>query len=258
MKKIIVTGAPRTGSTALNTLLTYSPKILVMNEMAIFDYEPNHYYNCHRKKVNNQYNTRFLKWKGLTEKDIDDFFIGNFENKGNLEFFGDKFLTYCHTEEYCDKLVKNHSEAYFIFTYRNPCATIYSRIKRSKIEKDERADWFFKDLADSCEKLTNCTTNWYTRIYPHVKNKIIIDYDYYINNVDLLINDLSVFLGIDLGIQTPKMLIGSKESFDVGERGLYVNSDPHEYKNELLREEIEFINNKTSQMDQHVKLLIKQ
>ena len=54
------------------------------------------------------------------------------------------------------------------------------------------------------------------------------------------------------------MLIGSKESFDVGERGLYVNSDPHEYKNELLREEIEFINNKTSQMDQHVKLLIKQ
>ena len=95
MKKIIITGAPRTGSTALNTLLTYSPKILVMNEMAIFDYEPNHYYKCHREKINLKRNKNFLKLKGLTEKDIDDFFIGNFENKGNLEFFGDKFLTYC-------------------------------------------------------------------------------------------------------------------------------------------------------------------
>ena len=146
MKKIIITGAPRTGSTALNTLLTHSPKILIMNEMAIFDYEPNHYYNCHRKKIDIKHNKNFLNLKGLTEKDIDDFFIGNFENKGNLEFFGDKFPTYCHDKTYCDHLVQNHSDAYFIFTYRNPCATIYSGIKRSKIEKDERADWFFRSF----------------------------------------------------------------------------------------------------------------
>ena len=117
-----------------------------MNEMAIFDYEPNHYYNCHRKKIDIKHNKNFLNLKGLTEKDIDDFFIGNFENKGNLEFFGDKFPTYCHDKTYCDHLVQNHSDAYFIFTYRNPCATIYSGIKRSKIEKDERADWFFRSF----------------------------------------------------------------------------------------------------------------
>ena len=58
-----------------------------MNELSIFDYEPNHYYNCHRKKINNRINKSYLKLKGLTEKDIDDFFVGDFKNKGNLEFF---------------------------------------------------------------------------------------------------------------------------------------------------------------------------
>lgn len=256
MKKIIVTGASRTGTTALNTLLTYSPKILVMNELAIFDYEPNHYYNCHRKKINNQYNTKFLKCKGLTEKDIDDFFIGNFENKGNLEFFGDKFITYCHTVEYCTNLVKNYSDAYFIFTYRNPCATIYSEIKRSKIEKAEGADWFFKSFEESCKKNINITFNWSKHIYPYVKNKIIIDYDYYINNVNLLINDLSVFLGIDLDIQNPETLIGHNEEFYNGKRGLYEHPDPYEYKEYLSAKEIEFIIEQTSQMDTKVRRLI--
>ena len=257
MKKIIITGAPRTGSTALNTLLTYSPKILVMNEMAIFDYEPNHYYNCHREKINNQYNTKFLKWKGLAEKDIDDFFIGNFENKGNLEFFGDKFLTYCDTEEYCNNLVENHPDAYFIFTYRNPCASIYSGIKRSKLQKDEKADWFFKSFEENSKKLMNKTLNWSALIHPYVKNKIIIDYDHYINNVDLLINDLSVFLDTDLNIQNPETLIGHNEMFDNGKRGLYENLDPHEYKNHLSAKEIEFIIGQTSQMDQRIRSLIK-
>ena len=257
MKKIIVTGAPRTGSTALNTLLTYSPKILVMNELAIFDYEPNHYYNCHRKKINNQDNTRFLKWKGLAEKDIDDFFIGDFKNKGNLEFFGDKFLTYCDTEEYCNNLVENHPDAYFIFTYRNPCASIYSAIKRSKIEKDERADWFFESFEESSKKLINKTLNWSALIYPYVKNKIIIDYDHYINNVDLLIDDLSVFLQTDLNIEKPETLIGHNEDFDNGKRGLYKHPDPHEYKKHLSAKEIEFIIEQTSQMDQPIRSLIK-
>ena len=257
MKKIIITGAPRTGSTALNTLLTYSPKILVMNELAIFDYEPNHYYNCHRKKINNQDNTRFLKWKGLAEKDIDDFFIGDFKNKGNLEFFGDKFLTYCDTEEYCNNLVENHPDAYFIFTYRNPCASIYSAIKRSKIEKDERADWFFESFEESSKKLINKTLNWSALIYPYVKNKIIIDYDHYINNVDLLIDDLSVFLQTDLNIEKPETLIGHNEDFDNGKRGLYKHPDPHEYKKHLSAKEIEFIIEQTSQMDQPIRSLIK-
>ena len=256
MKKIIVTGASRTGTTALNTLLTYSSKILVMNEMSIFDYNPDHYYDCHRKKINNQYNLNFLKIKGLTEKDIDDFFVGNFENKGNLEFFGDKFITYCNTHEYCNNLVKNHSDAYFIFTYRNPCATIYSEIKRSKIEKNEQADWFFRSFEDSIQRLKSLTYNWSTLIHPYVKNKIIIDYDHYINNVDLLINDLSVFLNTDLNIQNPATFIGHNELFDNGKRGLYEHSDPHDYKNNLSKEEITLITKHTSLLDTSIRRLI--
>jgi hypothetical protein len=257
MKKIIITGAPRTGSTALNALLMQSSKILVMNELAIFDYEPNHYYNVHREKINNELNQRFLKHKNLSEKDIDDFFIGNFENKGNLEFFGDKFLTYCYNEEYCDHLVKNHSDAYFIFTYRNPCATIHSRIKRSKIEKDEKADWYFTNLEETSKRFITRTSNWVTLLHPYIKNKFIIDYDHYINNANLLIKDLSSFLNTDINIQAPETLIGHNEIFDNGKRGLYENSDPHEYKNNFSSDEIAFITERTKHIDQRVKSLIK-
>ena len=50
----------------------------------------------------------------------------------------------------------------------------------------------------------NKILNWSTLIHPYVKNKIIIDYDHYINNLDSLINDLSAFLNTDLNIQNPE------------------------------------------------------
>ena len=206
MKKIIITGAPRTGTTALGGLLTHSTNVLVTNELGLFEEYPRRYYERRGALLRDGTNARYLELKGLTEKDIDNFFIGDFKNKGSLEFIGDKYPDYCLTVERCEALCRKHSDAYFIFTYRDPCAVVFSGMKRSEIEKDERAGWFFFDVEETTRKIVSRTSNWLNFILPNVKNKIIINYDHYVNNVGLLINDLNTFLDTKLDIYNPELL----------------------------------------------------
>ena len=265
VKKIIITGAPRTGTTLLAGLLSSSPSILVTNELGIFDHNPNNYYE-RDEWFDDRLNKEVLNRKGLTKKDIDDFYIGNFKNKGALEFFGDKFPTYCFDQVYCSHLCKTHPDAYFIFTYRNPCATIYSGLHRSKIEDSRmqnstRADWYFKNLESSIKKLETSILNWSKHIFPYVKNKIIIDYDYYINNVDLLINDLNKFLNTKLDHSEIEKTPSYTQKCDVGFEKLrkpYVNSGLEKYKEAFSKEEINFILDNTKELDQYVRSLISQ
>ena len=264
MKKIIITGTYRSGTTALAILMSSDPKILVMDEVGIFHMNSQYYQN-RKNKLKNIPNTKALKGKNLIEKDIDDFFLDDFTNKGDIEFFGDKFPEYC-TVGNCNHLVKKHPDSYFIFTYRNPCASIYSRIKRCKFElgHTKRLDhdchenpWYFKNLEASVSELIEQTENWYKLIYPNIKNKFIINYDDYINKSNLLIKDLSVFLNVTIDIDCPEARIGHNELFDNGKRGLYVNLNPFEYESELTKDEIAYILEKTSAMDKRVKSLIK-
>ena len=270
VKKIIITGAGRTGTTLLAGLLSSSPNILVTNELGIFDYNLNHYY---KRDIwfDDRLNKEVLNRKGLTKKDIDDFYTGNFKNKGGLEFFGDKFPTYCSDLLYCSHLVKNHSDAYFIFTYRNPCSTIYSGFHRSNLQfcefhrsnnKDiQNADWFFNNLEDSIKRFEKFVSNWSKHIFPHVKNKIIIDYDYYINNVDLLVNDLNKFLNTNLDLSEIEKIPSYSQKCDVGfeeSRKPYVNFGIEKYKEAFSEEEINFILDKTKELDQYVRSLISQ
>jgi hypothetical protein len=264
MKKIIITGAPRTGTTALANILSQFSNILITNESGLFDYNPNNYIN--RKNTflkRNKTNIIFLNQKNLTMDDVDDFYNGNYKNKGNIQFFGDKFPTYCTDRMYCSHLSKKHNDAYFIFTYRNPCATIYSGLYRSKIENNStHTDWFFKNIQDSTEKFINYNLNWSMYMFPYIKNKFIVNYDYYINNVDLLIKDLSVFLNTPLNIKDLENKQAICNSVDVGfeeNRSLYSNSKLEEYKNEFSKEQIDFINYQTKPINEYIKnLIIKQ
>lgn len=261
MKKIIITGATRTGTTALASLLSYSPKILVTNELGMFDHNPTYYHTRSAEWVEtNESVKEVLSRKGLTLADINDFLTGNFKNKGSLEFFGDKFPTYCSDREYCKHMVQYHSEAYFIFTYRNPYATIYSGKYRSKLqESHSHADWFFKNLEESVQQLKTFILNWSNFIYPYVEKKIIIDYDKYVNNVDLLKADLSTFLGIDIEVSETLAMNSTSTPLDVSyieSRGLFRNTKLDAYKEGLSIEETNYIFNNLTPYDILVKDLI--
>lgn len=243
MKKIIITGTPRTGTTALCSLLSHSTNVLVTNESGVFEQYPQRYYKRRTMILADNINSRLLELKGLTERDIDNFFIGNFENKGNIEFFGDKYPDHCLTTERCNAVCEQHPDAYFLFTYRNPCAVVYSGMKRSEKEKDEHAGWFFFNVEDSTQKIVSRTSNWLNLIFPNVKNKIIINYDYYINNVNLLINDLNSFLDTKLDIHIPEPL--------------YQHHNPNAYKDEMSQEMIDYITTETQSLDKVIQTLIK-
>jgi hypothetical protein len=261
MKKIIITGLPRSGTTALANLLNHSPKIVITNELGIFDHNQEHYKTRSEAWLkNNKPTQKFLSRKRLTGGDINDFLAGNFTNKNSLEFYGDKFPTYCADRHYCSHLSQNHSDAYFIFTHRNPCATIYSGVHRSNLHVNQtHADWFYKGLEDSTNKFRELTLNWSNFIYPYVKNKIIIDYDRYINNFDLLVNDLSKFLNTSLDLPKVEQMDAVSGSFDVSyieSRGIYNNSKLDAYKNFFSLEEIDYINRQTNYVNLYVNNLI--
>jgi hypothetical protein len=262
MKKIIITGFPRTGTTALANILNHSSKILITNESGLFDNNPlNYEVRKDSFLKNNRANNEFLNRKNLTMDDVDNFCNGNFEKKGDIEFIGDKFPTYCTSQDYCRHFVNNHQDAYFIFTYRNPCATLYSGYNRGKFEERITADWYFHDAQSSSQKFNYYNGNWAEFIYPRVKNKIIINYDYYINNIDLLLKDLSRFLDVDLNIETfsqkPAILLNSDVGFEE-KRSLYSNNKLDEYKKGFPQEIIDFINNETSMLDNHIRGLFEE
>ena len=283
MKKIIITGVPRTGSSALNNVLNLSPNILTMHEMRIFDASIDNYHRFKKFAGFGSINTNHLSRKKMSLYDLDNFFIGNFLNKGSIEFFGDKMATYCWDETYTNHLVTKHSDAYFIFTHRNPCAVIYSGYKRSQIDGNKQADWYYKSLEESISRYIKQTTNWSTLIYPNVKNKIIINYDDYVNNIDLLIKDLNTFLGIDMATPTGfvpaepyregyKLLIDHLKYFQDRDyryridsqnrvrsrsRGFYEHLDPNEYKKIFSKSEISYINKQTRSLSTRIRYLIR-
>lgn len=262
MKNIIIIGAPRTGTTVLADLLSHSPKILVTNELATFDYNPNNYLSRREKwLVENKLNRDIISRKNLTPEDIDKFKDGDFENKGDIEFFGDKFPTYCADYLYCEYLTNQYPDAYYIFTYRDPRATLYSGVYRTRLESDKKhADWYYNDLNDAIQKLERFTTNWGVHIYPYVKNKFIVDYNFYINNANQLIKDISNFLGtsLELDIKNKKSLSQENDVSFVENRELYTNTKLNAFVEGFTPDEINHIIVETRPMDRYVKFLIGQ
>lgn len=260
MKKIIITGAPRSGTTALAVLLSQSSKVLITNELALFDNNPNQYFFkketfLSEEPHNNGITSKLLKSKNLTEKDLDNFFVGNFKNKGALEFFGDKNPTYCTHIDYCNYLSEVHSDAFYIFTHRTPCAILNSFLKRTAVDKNEKADWYFANIEQALEKTMEYITLWSKHIYPRVEKKIIVNYDRYINNADLLISDLSKFLNTSLDITNPNKIQGHAEFFDTEFRGLYEHRNPYEYKANFTEEQIDFVVKKTEHLTKYIEEL---
>lgn len=273
MKKIIITGAARTGTTVISNLLTMSPKIIVTPELGLFDCRTE-YYNQRKNELpvtNEKQYSRLctaLKHKGLTIDDMEKFLVGNYEKRDRLEFYGDKWPTYCVNKEVISHLVKNHSDAYYIFTYRNPCATVFSRLHRSRAEnltseeeKDRARDWYVKSIADTTQRLITHTTNWVDNILPHVKNKIIINYEDAVNDFDTLVSSLENFLNtsLDLPARSEMIDFASLEvdaSYKKG-RGIYENATVDKYKEELTQDEIDYITTETRAIDSRVRSLMK-
>lgn len=212
MKKIIITGCARTGSTALVYLLNQSKDVLVTNELAAFHYSD----QAFNKTINNEFVVnearRSAGDKNWNINDIINLRNGLIENT-NFKFMGDKRPDYCSGFAPMNFLIENHQDAYFIFTHRDPCATAHSFLKRSRIEKDTGADWYALTYDAAANTIVNRTNNWLSTLYPNVKNKLIVNYDDFIEKPANLVQVLENFLGDNLEIKQPELTYCNKNYF---------------------------------------------
>jgi hypothetical protein len=239
MKKIIITGCPRTGTTALTALLFHSANAVITNELGLFHPQKIVFEEKINKPLDTQ-NSRLIELKKWNKQELE-YFINDQNNYPNIELFGDKLPDYCLTRYIMFYLTNTYPDAYFIFTHRNPCAVVHSFLKRTAIEKNEQAAWYVKTTEEALDRIIRYNINWSTFFFPRVKNKIIIDYDDYINNPSSLIDKLNQFLDTKLDIYKPEKL--------------YLHDNPNEFEKKLSDWEQDMINTKYSIILEHINKL---
>ena len=203
VKEIIITGSPRTGTSALCSLLYHSAGVMIANELSAY----------HRNKkalsdalsVPNPHLERALRLKDWSIEDLTNYLSGDFEDK-NIKLFGDKNPDYCCNTFLPQYLSESYPNFKYIFCYRNPCATVASFLMRSKKENNPNAAWYAETAEEALDVLIKYTLNWATLLHPNVENKKIIIYEDHCEDVSNLIQELNEFLGITLDIHKPERL----------------------------------------------------
>lgn len=203
-KEIIITGCPRTGTTALCSLLYHSSRVLITNELAL--YHPDK--EAPRKRMRlplDSHVKRALELKNWSIERLEDFRQGNLSDS-TIDVFGDKNPDYCLNPAMINYFTTNQPCDYYIFTHRNPCAIVASFLRRSAREKDVQATWYSQTAEEAANKAVEYTRNWTTYFYPKVDKKKIVIYEDHCEDVNNLIQELNEFLGITLDIHKPERL----------------------------------------------------
>lgn len=240
VEEVIITGCPRTGTSALGALLYHSEGVMITNELST--------YHSNKNAISvsldlvNPHLDRALELKGWSIDNLTDYLSGDFEDH-SIKLFGDKNPAYC-----CDTFLPQHlSTTYpdfkYLFCYRDPCATVSSFLRRSTRENDVTAAWYSRCPDDALDIIIKYTLNWATLLYPKVKNKKIIVYEDYCEDLNRLMQELNKFFGITLTIHEPERIY------------LPVNVDT--WKSDLSAEAIEMIKTKFEPVDQYVRSLIQ-
>jgi hypothetical protein len=195
MKKLIICGPPRSGTTALCELINKSTKAFVSNEL--YTFHPNETLWLNRIDKIKPETLSALQNKNWNVNQLKEMIISN-TYPPELEIFGDKLPAYCLDNHAAKYIVSKYGEkVYFIFTTRKIHGIVNSFFKRTKIEKDESAIWFTNDTVTALQRITKYYDNLLF-MYPKIKNKIIVNYDDAMRDQNYISNKLENFLGIQI------------------------------------------------------------
>lgn len=210
MKKVIITGCPRSGTTALAELLSKDSRTLITNEVSNFTFnEESSLENilCRKYAIDNF--REILNSKGIYEEYYKDsiFFeshsyLQQLQTAYGLEIIGDKWPDYLFHINDIETLNNTAEDFYFIFTIRscyhfiNSSTTNYNNGKRDAWnfydEKKAEGYWVSRNL----ELIKNVQ-------YLQKKNipVKIINYDTIKGNASNLVNHISNFINEELVIE---------------------------------------------------------
>jgi len=237
-KDIIITGCPRTGTSALSSLLYHDENIFIANEMYAYHFNGKEVFQG-RVDMENPHLSRARELKNISREDViylisqartknpvypwrEQYRLGTtaldyaaeegwdvmakpklpgWAKERRLDFFGDKNPEYCCDIRTIDFLAINYPDAYYIICYRDPAPTIASFIRKSKAGHPEITSWFCKNASEGIDKWMSYTSNWLHFLHPAVKNVKVIKYEDYCGNPEKLVQDLSIFLNQDINIE---------------------------------------------------------
>jgi len=250
-KQVMITGCPRTGTTALSTLLSHCEGVFISNELAIYENPPRileHHLSMLDSSPNWNQNLRnILKIKGWSNADLRRFLSNGFND--DIKLTGDKFPAYCIIDELMSDIADSSPCSHYIFTHRNPCAVVASFLRRSRIENHPKAFWYATTAEEALEKVISYTLNWSTILWEALEKKIIITHEDYCDNAGKLLDKLSDFLDLELkmGTHKPEDIYRSTNNAGLCSKSYY--------KDELSTKEIDMINAKFSPIQEHVMRL---
>lgn len=203
-KRVIITGCPRSGTSALSMLMSHATNAFICNEMGLYLPGPKEF-NRKIRTLSSMWSkgreeqppfgvqTRGMKISGLTPSDIIEYQRN--ESYGDLEFFGDKHPHYCIHKPLLRHLRKNYAHFYYLICYRDPLDTIASFIRKSRAKDPQPGFWFCNSIHEATNKWIQTIRNWTQELYHHVPNIKIIKYEDYCYDGEKLIGELSDFLG---------------------------------------------------------------
>jgi len=174
---IVITGAPRTGTTYIERYLNQDPNILILHECG-------HLVSGSSRLnflENSDYFIDELKKKNISIKEISDNF-NNLEEHFNNYVFGDKYPYYSMVLDKIPQDVK------LILCVRNPFHSLQSMENKLGWSYSES----FKVLLESYEGILRHKDSF---------DHIIIKYEDYVCNEQKLKRDLSNFLDVSLNIE---------------------------------------------------------
>ena len=209
MKKVIMTGCPRSGTTALCTLLSHDAKTLITNEVGNFTWDKELFEDRIKESVNKHYINWALDLKNINKeefvqavKDDPTKYCENINDKFGVEIVGDKLPGYI--DSLCDIYHANR-DAYYLITLRSVQHFVTSSNRH--FARGERSGWTFETVNEAqkfwvsvnCKLLEDIG-----RIIPFGAKLLLVRYEDIGLDIDQTIKRISNFLYTDLKIDNPR------------------------------------------------------
>jgi hypothetical protein len=209
MKKVIMTGCPRSGTTALCTLLSHDPNVFITNEIGNFAWEADEFKYRIQDRAYEHHVDWILNLKGI---DKDDFIAAVAEDPANysqviherynIPVVGDKMPGY--TESLHDIYHANR-DAYYIITLRSVQHFVTSSTNR--YHNGNRAYWAFETIEDAQKfwVLTNCKMlENVGKMIPFGAKLLLVRYEEIGPDIDQTIKRISDFIGFEIKVDNPR------------------------------------------------------
>lgn len=207
MKKIIMAGCPRSGTTALCTLLSHG-NCFISNEVGNFVWDEDSFPERVKDCAEKYYLNFLLEMKNISKKSFIETvgsspkeYCENISDKYGIEVVGDKMPGYI---EHLVDIFNENRDAYFVITLRDVRHFVASSTNR--FNAGERSGWCFETIEEAQKFWVTQNLNMLNGVHHILKNKgkaILVRYEDIGKDIDQTIKRIEDFIHYKLDVPNP-------------------------------------------------------